>query len=203
MFVYKVTVGLLALLLLCSGEEDPLADLSVGERLERVNSNTIRSGDKPELIEGDIAVAGDNGKNADPCTSFGKWPKSADGNVYIPYVIADVYNDDERQVIQRGLDSFTPISCIRFIQRANQRDYISIEPVKGCSSYIGRIGNNQTLSLVRSGCVYYGTVQHELLHALGFNHEQTRSDRDSYIRVVWENIVEGTDPGFMQLKCSD
>ncbi|XP_060780112.1 low choriolytic enzyme-like isoform X3 [Neoarius graeffei] len=194
MFVYKVTVGLLALLLLCSGEEpsleDPLADLSVGERLERVNSNTIRSGDKPELIEGDIAVAGDNGKNADPCTSSRcKWPKSADGNVYIPYVIADVYNDDQRNDIQKGLDSFNN-TCIRFIQRSNQKDYISIESINGCWSYVGRQGNKQALSLEHNGCVYFHTIQHELLHALGFHHEQTRSDRDSYIVIVWENIEE-------------
>ncbi|XP_060780108.1 hatching enzyme 1.2-like isoform X2 [Neoarius graeffei] len=202
MFVYKVTVGLLALLLLCSAEEvrdmhDPLADLSVGERLERVNSNIIRSGDEPELIEGDIAVVGDNGRNADPCTSYScMWPKSADGNVYIPYVIANQYSDRERQLIQRGLDSFTPITCIRFIQRSSQRDYISIESLDGCWSYIGRTGYAQTLSLARSGCVYYDTVQHELLHALGFNHEQTRSDRDSYIRVAWENIIEDKKHNF-------
>lgn len=47
------------------------------------------------------------------------------------------------------------------------------------------------MSLSRQGCIYHNTVQHELLHALGFNHEQTRSDRDNHIRVLWENISEG------------
>ncbi|XP_053356461.1 high choriolytic enzyme 1-like isoform X1 [Clarias gariepinus] len=197
MFVSKVIVGLLALLLVCCAEEDPLADLSVGERLERVNSNTVRGVDEPVLIEGDIAVYDDNGRNADPCTSTGcMWPKSSDGKVYIPYKIANQYTDREREIIERGLASFSSITCIRFIPRSSERDYISIESLSGCYSKVGRVGYAQTLSLARSGCVYHDTVQHELLHALGFNHEQTRNDRDSYIRVAWENIMEGKEHNF-------
>ncbi|XP_046720552.1 high choriolytic enzyme 1-like isoform X2 [Silurus meridionalis] len=197
MLVCKVTVALWALLLQCSADKDPLAHLSVGERIERVNSNTVYGVDEPELIEGDIAVSDDSEKNADPCTSRGcMWPKSANGRVYIPYVIANQYTDRERQIIERGLDSFSSVTCIRFIPRSNERDYISIESLSGCYSKIGRTGYAQTLSLARSGCVYYDTVQHELLHALGFNHEQTRSDRDSYIRVAWENIIEGKEHNF-------
>lgn len=60
-----------------------------------------------------------------------------------------------------------------------------------CYSYVGRRYYAQELSLQQSGCVYHDTVQHEVLHALGFNHEQTRSDRDQYIRVLWENITAG------------
>lgn len=60
-----------------------------------------------------------------------------------------------------------------------------------CWSYVGRQGGSQTVSLSRQGCLYHGTVQHELLHALGFNHEQTRSDRDNHIQVVWDNIIQG------------
>lgn len=56
---------------------------------------------------------------------------------------------------------------------------------------MGRQGGGQTVSLSRQGCLYHGTVQHELLHALGFNHEQTRSDRDNHIQVVWDNIIQG------------
>lgn len=62
-----------------------------------------------------------------------------------------------------------------------------------CYSYVGRRGGKQVVSLARRGCLYHGTVQHELLHALGFNHEQTRSDRDNHIRVLLQNVQSGNE----------
>lgn len=44
---------------------------------------------------------------------------------------------------------------------------------------------------MRRGCIYKGIIQHELLHALGFNHEQTRSDRDQHVRILLENVERG------------
>ncbi|KAG1945843.1 hatching enzyme 1, tandem [Pimephales promelas] len=41
--------------------------------------------------------------------------------------------------------------------------------------------------LNRDGCVY-SILQHELNHTLGFYHEQTKSDRDKYIKINIQNI---------------
>lgn len=63
--------------------------------------------------------------------------------------------------------------------------------VDRCYSYLGRQSGQQVVSLQRFGCVYHSTVQHELLHALGFHHEQNRSDRDKHIRILYQNIIPG------------
>ncbi|KAM6950230.1 low choriolytic enzyme-like, partial [Lycodopsis pacificus] len=178
--------------------EDDSRELSVSELLERANSNLIRSADDPILTGGDIAIDSEAEKNADPCTSRGcKWGKFTDGKVYIPYYLTNHFSSREKAIITRGLESFSSFSCIRFRPtRSSDRDWLSIESQNGCYSFVGRQGNAQTVSLARSGCLYHSTVQHELLHALGFNHEQTRSDRDNHIRVEWANIIDGMDYNF-------
>lgn len=39
-------------------------------------------------------------------------------------------------------------------------------------------------------------VTHEIGHALGFWHEQSRPDRDDHVTVLWENILEGYEHNF-------
>ncbi|XP_075965980.1 hatching enzyme 1.2-like [Anarhichas minor] len=179
-------------------EEETSRELSVSELLERANRDRTPDLDEPILIGGDIAIKSEADRNADPCTSRGcLWRKQTDGKVYIPYFIANHYSSRELSIITRGMQSFSSVSCIRFRPYQNgDYEWLSIESRDGCYSYVGRQGNAQTVSLARSGCLYHGTVQHELLHALGFNHEQTRSDRDNHIRVEWANIIDGMDYNF-------
>uniref|UniRef100_A0A3Q0QXL2 Metalloendopeptidase n=1 Tax=Amphilophus citrinellus TaxID=61819 RepID=A0A3Q0QXL2_AMPCI len=181
-------------------EEDTHSELSVSELLERANRNQPDI-DEPTLVEGDIAIKSGADRNADPCTARGcMWLKWSDGKVYVPYYIANHYSSREIAIITRGLESFSSVSCIRFRPYQNgDREWLSIESRNGCYSYVGRQGGAQTVSLSRQGCLYHNTVQHELLHALGFNHEQTRSDRDNYIRVYWENIIQGMEHNFNKI----
>eukprot|EP00095_Tigriopus_kingsejongensis_P012114 maker-scaffold97_size377342-snap-gene-1.15 protein:Tk12114 transcript:maker-scaffold97_size377342-snap-gene-1.15-mRNA-1 annotation:"zinc metalloproteinase nas-8-like" len=58
----------------------------------------------------------------------------------------------------------------------------------GCgSSSVGRQGGRQTLS-ISVGCFNDRTIIHEFIHAFGYYHEQSRPDRDSFVRIVFNNI---------------
>lgn len=60
-----------------------------------------------------------------------------------------------------------------------------------CYSQVGKVGGPQILSVGRRNdvfCRIHGVLLHELGHALGFWHEQTRLDRDNYVIILWENI---------------
>ena len=41
------------------------------------------------------------------------------------------------------------------------------------------------------GCKRIGTVMHEMMHALGIIHEQSRPDRDEFLQVKYQNIKKG------------
>uniref|UniRef100_A0A673MYU9 Metalloendopeptidase n=1 Tax=Sinocyclocheilus rhinocerous TaxID=307959 RepID=A0A673MYU9_9TELE len=65
-----------------------------------------------------------------------------------------------------------------------------------CYSKVGnRQMGKQELS-IGANCDSLGTVEHEFLHALGFWHEQSRSDRDDYVTIVWDQIQEGKEHNF-------
>lgn len=61
-----------------------------------------------------------------------------------------------------------------------------------CFSYVGKVlVNGQELS-IGAFCDHIAIVEHEILHALGFFHEQSRHDRDDYVEIVFENIQSGS-----------
>ncbi|XP_059382449.1 hatching enzyme 1.2-like isoform X1 [Carassius carassius] len=149
------------------------------------------------LLEGDLALP--KTRNAMKCLNdYCKWPKSSSGQVEVPYTIASDFYDDEKAVIENAMKSIAAKTCVRFVSRSNQVDYISIENIVGCSSTVGRSGGKQQLALSVSGCVSHGIIEHELIHSLGFYHEHTRSDRDQYVQINWQNIPEATAYNFQK-----
>ncbi|XP_070764548.1 hatching enzyme 1.2-like [Enoplosus armatus] len=175
-------------------------EFSVSTLIEKANVNVGKNLDEPLVMFGDIAIP-TGLQNADPCTARNcLWPKDANGNVNVPFRISNQFNQREKDTITQGLLSFAESTCIRFIPLDNQEDFVDIQSLSGCFSFIGRRGGAQTVSLSRQGCVFRHIIQHEMLHALGFNHEQTRSDRDLHVRIQLENVIPGMEHNFRLIR---
>ncbi|KAK4296112.1 hypothetical protein Pmani_031374 [Petrolisthes manimaculis] len=114
-----------------------------------------------------------------------RWP-----NGIIPYVISQTYGEIERGTIAKAMSEFHTKTCIRFVPRTVEKDYIHILKGDGCSSSVGRVKGAQQMSL-GPGCLYVGIVMHEFMHAAGFWHEQSRSDRDNFITINKLNVQDG------------
>ncbi|RXN17291.1 High choriolytic enzyme 1 precursor [Labeo rohita] len=178
-------------------------DISVSAIIERANQHAGRRMNEPSIEFGDIAVA-TGLEITDPCAAYGcKWQKSKNGKVVVPFVISGEYSSKEKNVIFQGLRSFEKSTCIRFRPHTKERDYINIQPNIGCYSFVGRRTGGQTVSLDRAGCISLNIVQHELLHALGFHHEQNRSDRDNHVQILTTNIIPGLEHNFDKIKTNN
>ena len=82
------------------------------------------------------------------------------------------------------------VPCITFRPKTTSTfNFVSIHPGgPGCESELGMVGHGEQRMLLNSECFdekKYGLLKlvHELLHTLGFVHEQNRPDRDHFINV--------------------
>ena len=50
-----------------------------------------------------------------------------------------------------------------------------------------------------NGCHTKAQALHEIMHTLGFFHEQSRFDRDLYVKILWWNIMPGNNICHVQL----
>merc|ERR1712110_699368 len=111
--------------------------------------------------------------------------------------------ENERANIARAIIEFEKNTCIRVIPRTTETDYVSIFRGSGCWSYLGKVGGKQELSL-KKGCAWsVGTPIHELMHAIGYKHEQSRSDRDNFVEIKWDNIKDGKEGNFRKCTSCD
>ncbi|XP_035474042.1 meprin A subunit alpha [Scophthalmus maximus] len=138
------------------------------------------------LFEGDIA--GNPSRNAIlDQTRRWKFP--------IPYILTDSLELNAKGVILQAFEEYRLRSCVDFKPYEGEASYISFTKLSGCWSYVGDDGTGQNVS-IGARCDTKAIVQHELLHALGFYHEQSRSDRDNYVKIWWDQIEEGMGHNF-------
>jgi hypothetical protein len=103
-------------------------------------------------------------------------------------------------MIESAFRYIEKVSCVQFVERKVQLNYIVIVDGDGCSSNVGKQGGRQFVTLTNSNlkynCMLRGTIVHELLHAIGFWHMQSSSDRDEFVNIHYENIMEDSKSNY-------
>ncbi len=89
---------------------------------------------------------------------------------------------------------------ITFTDGTGNGNYVRIKKGDGCSSAVGMQTGEQTMTITDSCSA--GNIAHELCHALGLKHEQSRYDRDTYVTIEWDNIVEDKKHNFDKVEPS-
>jgi hypothetical protein len=107
-----------------------------------------------------------------------------DGLVY--YDFSGLISEQNRQRMRDAMDILEGVCGVLFIPRTNESNFIHVIEGGGNYSAVGMVGGSQNLSMYNWS--YQFIICHELIHALGRLHQQSRADRDDYLTVNYDCI---------------
>lgn len=142
-----------------------------------------------KIVEGDIVVReGDEGGIAGTYSN-NFWP----GGV-VPYVFNANVSATNQQIALDCMTIIENVCAVDFIPRTNQADYVRIQLSSANNSPIGKQGGVQNINFASWDTPY--RLVHEMMHCVGFWHEQSRADRALFMTVNWGNIQSGYEGNF-------
>lgn len=110
---------------------------------------------------------------------------------WVPFCLSMNYFESKTVIVFIKIMEGKWILCWRKNNELNTTQCFSLSWPHRCWSFLGMTGGSQTLSLQTPACMWSGVASHELMHALSFVHEHSRSDRDTYVTILWDNIMRG------------
>ncbi|XP_063842424.1 protein SpAN-like isoform X2 [Scylla paramamosain] len=131
-----------------------------------------------------------------------RWSEGSDGYPVVPYRFTD--DRLNKNVIKAGMEHWMDHTCIKFQETTNtNQPHLMFLYESGCWSWMGMLSQNGQNVSIGENCDSLGTVAHEVGHAIGFNHEQCRPDRDEYVVINWDNIPSPRQYNFAKASASE
>lgn len=160
--------------------------LGTAEEMEARRIAVEQGGDSDDAVQHGVGHS-DKGR---------RWPGGL-----MPYTIKSSMPSSNRTRINAAIDHWKTNTRMRFVERTSANasqypNYVEFTPATGCWSQVGMVGGKQQIGLA-SGCSTGSTI-HEIGHAYGLWHEQSREDRDSHVTIHWQNIQSGKEHNFNQ-----
>src|SRR5262245_31733292 len=143
---------------------------------------------KKEVPEGFMLVGGDIlvPIGYDLLSPFSPNPANYWPGGIIPYEFDANVSAPNRAAMVTAMQQWENAANVQFVVRGAQPDYVHIQNSTGNNSSIGRIGGQQIINIFNWNVTFI--MAHELGHCLGFDHTQTRSDRNSFVTINVPNI---------------
>lgn len=114
----------------------------------------------------------------------------------IPYVLPPSF--PLHKEVQEVLTYLNRQSQLQWVPYNGELDAIVFQETKEhCFSFLGKTGGLQPVLLSKK-CGFQ-EILHELLHAVGFIHEHSRTDRDAYVEVLWPQIQSPYESQFKKI----
>ncbi|CAJ0599568.1 unnamed protein product [Cylicocyclus nassatus] len=137
---------------------------------------------------------------ADVVTELWNQYPDSNGNYIVPYQFAGTYSPEERSTILAAMQKIVANTCVQFKERTDEDQYVEItnEESAGCGANVGRV-SGKTAVYLESSCMDAKTVMIMLLHALGLSGEHQREDRDDYVKMHFENMIDPKTNAFLAI----
>ncbi|XP_014295139.2 bone morphogenetic protein 1 homolog, partial [Microplitis demolitor] len=120
----------------------------------------------------------------------------------IPYEFDNIFTESQQRLIKKAMQEWERSTCITFVERIPRFHTKFLKFTQSncrcCFIYSPDFPNLKLISLHKE-CVDFPIILHELGHAIGFEHEHNRPDRDEYVYIIDRNIHPDDAEEFMKL----